>query len=109
MIAAALGRLRALVRRLNVLARLEALEVQETETMAQIDELRAANARLTEVVTKMLAVVGSMKDQRDTATSQNADLQSKLSALEATEDMQAVIDSTHALADQIEAELPAMV
>jgi hypothetical protein len=120
MIAAACGRLAALARRLNVLARLDALEVeaferlcalktQETENMAQIDDLKAANSRLTDVVTKLLAVVGEMKSQRDAAVGLNADMQAKLTALEAAEDLQGVIDNTNALADQIEAELPSVV
>jgi HAMP domain-containing protein len=107
MIAAALARLAALAQWLNVLRRLDALERQETETMAQIDDLKAANTRLTDVVMRLIAVVGEMQIQRDTAVGMNAEMQAKVVEMEARADLQEVIDRTHALADQVEAAFPA--
>jgi hypothetical protein len=107
MIAAALARLAALARRLNVLARLDALEEQEWKNMAQIDDLKAANTRLTDVVMRLIAVVGEMQIQRDTALGFHAEMEAKLAALESSDAVQAEIDRAHALADAVEAALPA--
>ena len=114
--------LRAAFSRVNPLARINARisELEESlwfaesglrvalgameKKMAQMDDLKASQARLTDALTKFTAAFGALKVENDSLKAQMAAMAPPTDPA----DMQAVIDHTNALADSIEAQTPAM-